>query len=351
MLINTVSPHGGDIYKNRVDIDFSANINPYGMPPEVRAALEASLDACSAYPDPYCTKLREKIAEAENVPQSSVICGNGAAELIYQFAYALDDARPALIVSPTFCEYEQALDAAGVRCEKYYLKESDGFRLTKEFLRVDFSRYSAVVICSPNNPTGITIEREIIESAAGSGARMLCDFCFLDLTSDPGRYDIPSLTERHPNIFVLKAFTKSYAMAGLRLGYAVCRDGAFLERMSKKAQCWNVSTPAQAAGSAAVGCREWLGRTVSMIAAEREYLARRLGALGITVYPGEANYLMLKAREDLARETMRRGIMIRDCSGYDGLGEGYFRIAVRTREENERLIAAVKSIMNSRDTE
>ena len=345
MLVKSQNPHGGDIYSNKVRLDFSANINPFGMPESVRSAIVSSVERCSAYPDPYCTDLRRKIADAEGVPVGCVICGAGAADLIYQFAYSLDGGRPALIVSPTFCEYEQALKAAGIAFERYYLKEKDGFRLTPDLLDTDLSRYSAVFICSPNNPTGVTADRELIESAADSGVRMFLDLCFLDLTEEPDKYRLASLTERYPGIFALKAFTKSYAMAGLRLGYAVCRDEELLERMSEKTQCWNVSTPAQAAGAAALSCGGWLRESVKKISEERRYLESELDKLGVTVFPGEANYLLLRTSGGVWEKLMGMGIMVRDCSNYDGLGGGFIRVAVRTRSENECLVKAFREAL------
>ena len=127
MLINKKSPHGGDIYTNSVKLDISANINPAGMPEKVRQALMDASANCEAYPDPYCTELRRKIVANERVPADCILCGNGAAELIYVYAYTLPKNKPALIVSPTFCEYEQALSAAGISAEHFLLKESDEF--------------------------------------------------------------------------------------------------------------------------------------------------------------------------------------------------------------------------------
>ena len=139
MLLNRKNPHGGDIYHNKVRLDFSANINPAGMPDAVRNALRDAALSCTAYPDPYCTALREKLAGAERVPEGWILCGNGAAELIYQFAYALPRSKPVLIVSPAFCEYGQALQAAGIGAAHYLMREEDGLRLTDSFLRTDFS--------------------------------------------------------------------------------------------------------------------------------------------------------------------------------------------------------------------
>ena len=345
MLINKKSPHGGDIYTNAVRLDFSANINPAGMPDAVKQALHDAVEHCERYPDPYCTELRQKIAKHEQVPEDCVLCGNGAAELIYAYALSLPKEKPALIVSPTFCEYEQALTAAGIAVEHYLLKESDGFRLTEDFLHTDFAKYNAVFLCSPNNPTGITVEGSILHAIAGTGVRLFCDFCFLDLTETPEKYEIPALLETYPNLTILRAFTKSYAMAGVRLGYAMSRNAEFLAAMSEKTQCWNVSALAQASGIAALGCTDWLTESVKNISAERRHLTVELTQLGIRVYPGEANYLLLYSDADLYEKLMERGIMVRDCSNYMGLSSGFIRIAVRTREENDRLLTELKEVL------
>ena len=346
MLINkNKNPHGGDIYSRRVEIDFSSNINSAGMPKRVRDAIVASADSCDVYPDPYCTELRAAISKYENVPRETIICGNGAAELIYSFAYSLPKEKPALIVSPTFSEYETALGAAGVRAEHYALRQSDGFRLTRDIMNVDLCNYSAVFVCSPNNPTGITVESSLITSLAKTGARLFLDLCFLDLTGEPERYDIPNLIKTYPNVVVLRAFTKNFAVAGLRVGYALCSDAALIEKMSEKAPCWNVSTVAQRAGVVAAECGDWLKESVKSIISERERMKKELCALGVTVYDGEANYLLLYSKKDLCNLLLARGILVRDCSNYIGLEKGHVRIAIRKKADDDILLKAIKEVM------
>ena len=166
-------------YTNPVRLDFSANLNPAGTPAAVVEALQTAASNCAAYPDPYCAKLRERIAHTEGVPCETVLCGNGAAELIYAFAYALPKEKKALIVSPTFCEYETALTAAGIRADHYVLSEEDGFVVTEALLNVDFSQYCAVFLCSPNNPTGITVDAAIVRALARTGVRLFLILRFL----------------------------------------------------------------------------------------------------------------------------------------------------------------------------
>jgi len=345
MFIKQKNPHGGDVYFRDIVLDLSSNINPSGMPEEVVQAIRDAADDCQRYPDAYCRELRHSISEAEGVPEDHIICGNGAAELIYAYAYSLPKDRPALIVSPTFSDYREALGSAGVQAEHWFLREEDGFRLTEDFLKTEFSAYSAVFICTPNNPTGIAVDPGLLRRIAESGARLFCDMCFLDLTEDPERYGIPQLIESYRNVTVLRAFTKSYAMAGVRLGYAMTSDSAMLEEMSSRTQCWNVSSIAQKAGVAALRCGGWLRDSVRLITAERERLAEQIAGMGVEVWPGEANYLLLKTEKDLYGSMLKHRILVRDCSNYPGLGKGFYRIAVRDPSENDMFLDALREEM------
>ena len=347
MLLKQKNPHGGDIYDKKIKLDFSSNLNPAGMPEAVKAAIIEAAEDCSAYPDPYCRRLREKLSAAEGVPSDAILCGNGAAELIYAYAYALPKDRPALIVSPTFCEYETALQAAELAVRHYLLREENGFRLTDDILQIDFSGYSALFLCTPNNPTGITVEPALLEALCKTGTRVFADMCFLDLSDEPGKYDIPALVRRYPNLTVLRAFTKNYAMAGVRLGYALCTDEGFLTRMSGKTQCWNVSSLAQKAGEAALGCADWLRQSASRIKIERERVANALRQLGVRVFDGKADYLLLySGGTDLYARLLEKGILTRDCSNYTGLCKGYIRIAIRSQTDNDRLLAAIREVLS-----
>ena len=345
MLINKKNPHGGDIYTFKGLSDFSANINPFGIPEAVRTAAAEAIDNCTTYPDPYCRTLRKGLSEEERVPEEWILCGNGAAELIYSFVYSIPKDKPALIVSPTFSEYQTALAAAGIKAEHFMLEEQNGFMLDDSIMSLDFSRYSALFICTPNNPTGITVRPQLLEKLSETGIRLFCDMCFMDLTDFPGLYNLPELLEKNTNLAVLKAFTKSFAIPGLRLGYLLCSDIDFIAAMSEKAPCWNVSIPAQAAGCAALECREWLEDTVKAIKYERERMTSDLRSMGIQVFPGEANFLLLYSDTDLYGRLLEKGILVRDCSNYRGLRKGFIRIAIRKPEENDMLLAAIREVL------
>lgn len=345
MLILKSNPHGGDVYRNPRILDFSANANPFGMPGPVREAIASSAERCHLYPDVYCGKLRHLTAQREGVGEGEVLFGNGASELIYAFAYSLPKDKPALLVAPSFCEYENALKAAGIVVEYHCTLEEDGFHLTDTFFKKDLSRYGGIFLCSPSNPVGVVTKERVIRRILETGVRLLLDLTFQDFTANPGLYPVPNLLQAFPNLTVLRAFTKNYAMAGVRLGYALCADAGFLEVMSEKTPCWNVSVIAQEAGVAALGCGAWLRETVDRILTEKTRLSGEVQKLGIRVFPGEANYLLLWSEEDLPRKLLRRGILVRDCADYVGLGPGYLRVAVRKEEENAALLSALRAVL------
>ena len=345
MLIDQKNAHGGDIYSNDVLLDFSSNVNPYGMPETVKEAAASSIEKAALYPDPYCRALREAIAKKEKVETKHILCGNGAAELIYSYAYSLPKGRPALIVSPSFCEYGKALDAAGIVQKHYVLSEENGFKVTKDFLKTDFNNYSAVFICTPGNPTGVSVDKTIIEETAKTRARLFIDMCFADLADRGGLYDVPRLISKYPSVTVLKAFTKSYGMAGIRLGYVMCCDDDLLRTMSDKTQCWNVSSVAQASGIAALDCDDWISEKRELIKKERRRVADELRSYGIRVYESEANYLLLYSEYDLYGLLLGQKILARDCSDYVGLKKGYIRVAIKTKEQNDRLLSAIRGVI------
>ncbi len=349
MVLTNDYGHGGDVYHNRVALDFSANVNPLGTPQAVMDAVAESAKQLAAYPDPYCSRLRERLAEIHGVAAEDVVCGNGAAELIFQFAAALRP-KKALLPVPSFSEYEAALKSVGCETAYFPLLREEGFRLTEALLPEITKETDVLVLCTPNNPTGLRIDpallQRILDRCRATGTWLMLDECFLDLTDRGAEHSvIPTLTDGD-RCFVLRAFTKLYGMAGVRLGYAVCKNRDFLEGLCRTAQPWNVSAPAQAAGEAALGCRDFVQKTLALIAEEKQYLLRELRALGVDVLPGDANFLLLSGVPGLYERLLReKGILVRSCANYRGLAEGDVRIAVRTHAENERLIQALREVI------
>ena len=346
MLYDTKNPHGGDIYAGDIQLDFSANINPLGMPEGVRDAIVHALESADRYPDPYCRALRAAIAKAEDVPEDYVICGSGASELIYTFADAFRPSSAAEL-APTFSEYTRAVARLGCDMVRYPLSEEK--RLVPDagllgFLRE--TRPAVFFLCNPNNPTGRLAEPQLLEElltvCEEQGTFVFADECFLDLT-DGGESLKPYLA-RHPQLFILKAFTKSYGMAGVRLGYGLCADADILRDMAAAAPPWNVSSLAQAAGIAALRETEFLEKTRALVKTERAWMADELTSLGCRVIPSDANYLLFQAAPGLDGALREKGILIRSCENYEGLSSGWYRTAVRTHAENETLIQTIREI-------
>ncbi len=345
--------HGGDILTAQACcggpvLDFSTNLNPLGMPPEVvRAAAAADF---VPYPDPLCRHLRQAIAAHDGVEEAEVLCGNGAADLIFRLAFAL---RPqtALVTAPTFSEYEAALACVGCQVERYALDRAPNFDLDQGFVEAITPGTELVFLCTPNNPTGRLIAPQLLVKVArrceAVGARLVVDECFLPLSDGDERGLAPHLGE-FPHLFLLRAFTKSYAVAGLRLGYGLSADAGLLETLGRFAQPWAVSVPAQAAGVAALTrCPRWPEQAMALVARQRPALAAGLGELGCIVVPSQANYLLFQTEKvtDLKGKLLQKGILIRSCANYHNLGPDWYRVCVRGGEENERLLAALKEVL------
>lgn len=342
------SAHGGDLYAAQMEyegkiLDFSVNLNPMGPPASVLDAARDGISRSEQYPDPECRALRQALSRRDGVPADRIFCGNGASELIFRLALALKPEK-ALMTAPTFSEYEAALRQAGCRCVFYPLRAEQNFDLQADFPDWIRPGVELVLLCDPNNPTGRRIPREILravlEKCRETGAVLAIDQCFLELSDGAPQVPLPEL----PNLVLLRAFTKSYAIPGLRLGYCVCGNPALLGKLRQSGPCWNVSLPAQAAGIACCGLPDWPERGRALLRPCRERLRKELSDLGLRVIPGEANYLLFQAPGvmDLRKRLLRQGILIRDCGNYRGLGPDWYRVAVRREEDNLRLIAALE---------
>ena len=345
MLYQTKNPHGGDIYKEPILLDYSANTNPFGTPKGILDAMAAALADVHHYPDPYCRELVQAIAEFEGVKKDYILCGNGAAELIHSYCAAAKPNR-AVELAPTFSEYSLGLKRIGCQVERYPLRQENDFALDENFLTyLQEQQPEVVFLCNPNKPTGRIIPypllQRILHFCKQNHIRLFVDECFLDLSDDG--ISLKTYLSDCPQLFILKAFTKSYGMAGVRLGYCLCADSELLTEMSRTVQPWNVSILAQAAGIAALQETAFLQKTRALIQTEREWLKAELERLGFWVCPSKANFLLFQGPVHLHDILKTEGIAIRSCDNYHGLTSGWYRIAVRLHEQNEMLIAAMQS--------
>ncbi len=337
--------HGGDIYNHKNRLDFSANINLMGIPKSVVLAASEGAALSYQYPDAKCLELREALSQAEGIPIEQILCGNGAAELIFNLVLAKRP-KKALLPVPSFHEYEQALHMIDCEINYHYMKEEDGFLLKEDFLERINGEVDIVFLCNPNNPTGTLIEPEFLEEILHECEKQDCllivDECFIDFINETKDYSIKNQCKNSKNLFLLKAFTKLYAMPGLRLGYGISSNSELIQKMKEVSQPWSVSIPAQMAGVAALKEINYVKKSKEILKQERTFLIDELGKLNIITFSSMANYIFFHTDKGLYERCYGKGILIRDCSNYEGLGEGYYRIAVKTHEENKQLIEVIR---------
>lgn len=377
--------HGGNIYGNEIEYDFSVNLNPLGPPKSVRDALAAALTHVEEYPDPEYRELRRGLANYWQLVEEQLVPGNGASELIPGIIRTLSP-KTCMVTAPCYSGYETALNAAAPSCRihRIPLRAEDDFTLPEnicqEIARV---KPNLLILTNPNNPNGKRISanrlREIVDACRTAGTVLLVDECFLALSGGDEDSLIHCIRSEALPAVVLRAFTKTFAIPGVRLGYAVC-SAPMAERIQRELPEWNLSVFAQYAGSAALeaaapetvvqealipetvtpgtaaggtpapetsagGTSGYLAASVEMIAREREFLSEELEKLGFRVFPSDANYILFQSRDrELHQKLLDKGILIRDCRDYHGLSAGFYRIAVRTHRENTVLLRCLRNI-------
>lgn len=340
--------HGGDIYRNKVKMDFSVNINPLGMPERVKEALMEAAAACACYPDIRQEALKQAIHVMTGADKNRILCGNGASELFMAIVHGLKP-KKIVIPVPSFFGYEKAAKAGGAEVLYYEMKVEEAFCLTDKV--IDFLPEDADILflTNPNNPVGNRLSPELIEKilqhCMAKKIVVVLDESFIEFTQEWEQYSFLRRVDEFSNLIIVRAFTKIFAIPGVRLGYLVCDNLEIVKKIEEQLPEWNLSVFAQKAGIAAAKETEYRKKSVEVVRTEREYLTGKLQRSGVLVYPSEANYLLLYTEYPLAEELLKRGILIRDCSNYRGLSKGYYRIAIRQREENEELLAEIGEIV------
>ena len=328
-------------------LDFSANLNPLGPPEWLRAVISANVSALVHYPDPDCTALVAAAAARYGVAVQEVICGNGSAEILSLLPRVLNKPR-AVVPVPAYVDYARSAELGGMRVESLAMREAEGFRLDfcalEKMLRGD----EAVFIGRPNNPTGHVCDAATLRALAvrHPGTVFIVDEAFGDFLEG-----FESLTCARPaNVVVLLSLTKAFAIPGLRLGCAVA-DAALAARVRELLPPWSVNTLAQAVGVAALQDADYLRRTRAFVREQREILSAELAKFpGLHVFPGEADFLLVRTAKDaptLAARLLGEGVAIRLCANFEGLDARFFRVAVRTGEENARLCEALRRALGT----
>ena len=350
--------HGGDLYRNQIAYDFSVNVNPCGAPDCAKEALQEALQDIGCYPDPFCERLVKALAKRHEVMPDEVVCGNGVSELLMGVIHTIQP-KTALVLAPCFSGYEYACKAINTELFYYHLQECNDFALTVEEINTSLrelimkKKPELFFLSNPNNPTGQCLTPGMVHAVskicAENGTKLILDESFLELTD----YEEKSFQKNDAkHVIVLRSFTKSHALAGVRLGYLLSRDQEFCASLKMHLPEWNVSVFSQKAGEAVAVNTDasYLSRAKNMINDERTFLTEEITKVNFRVFPSDANYLLFfvpdqvrqRSRASLYDFLLDRGFLIRDCSDFVGLMEGYYRIAVLDRKKNLLLIEQIK---------
>lgn len=347
--------HGGDIYNKRIQYDFSMSINPLGVPESVQNAYLNCVGLLEHYPDIDCRVLGIDLGAKLGVDPGRIVFGNGASELLPAFFRAMK-IKKALLPVPCFSGYDRALKSCDAEVTYFQLLEENNFEITSEsFLefrkKLILIQPDCVVLTNPNNPNGKLLNKSVLHDlqkvCEELGIYLLLDECFFELA----KADYVSRAENFSTCFYLRAFTKSFAIPGLRLGYIICANGKIAELIKIQLPEWNVSIPAQTAGIECLKETEYLEQSRMLIMMERFYLEAELRKFGFKVYPSDVNYILFyydqENKPDLREELIKKEILIRDCSDYIGLKKGYYRVAVKNHPDNQILVKAIEEIINA----
>lgn len=344
-----MNKHGGYFGDSKKKIiDFSVNINPLGVPEKLKEKLKNSIDHLESYPEIDGISAKNILSERLNVHSEHLILGNGATELIYLFAKTFKP-KKVLIIEPTFTEYERAFSLNTSEIYHFQCKEDDDFKINIESLikEIDEIRPEVLVVCNPNNPTGIFTEREsmrqVLDKLKSIDGKLFIDESFIDFTE---RDLYTSMIEDYP-IFILRSMTKIYAIPGLRLGYGLANK-SIIERMNKHKEPWTINSLALDSVEVLLEDIEYKDETQKWYLSEKKYLRESLKQIRLlSIYESEGNFFLCKLKSsnsiELRDYLLDLGIYIRTCEDFYGLDDSFVRIAVRTREENSALIRALNN--------
>ena len=362
-LRGTQLEHGGDIYGNKnIELDFSVNLSPIGPPKEVCGLLtEDWTGILTNYPDPEYRELRQALSQKLELPKDWILCWNGASELLMAVVQAVRPKR-AMIPVPSYQGYERALQAVGAEILFYQLDREKGFALTEDILeRADGLKKLAgtkeeimLFLCNPNNPVGKSIEPALLNKIAdyckANHIYLVMDECYLDLLTDAQSRTMKRKLPENPYLIIVNAFTKAYALPGIRLGYLTTGNEELREKIRMQQPEWSVSMFAQKAGIAALSSRGYLEEARQAVQAERGYISGQLQELGMKVFDGEAPFVMFLSGKELYELLKEKRILIRRCDEIRGVRDRseerghYYRVGIRSHAENVRLMKAIREV-------
>ena len=344
--------HGGLFSKNpsvSEILDFSSNITPAGMPKEVKNILKKQIEKLTEYPDINSSKLLSAISKYTKIPESNIIVGNGAIEIIYNFCNAfLSKNTPVFIPIPTFSEYEVASKLNNSQIS--FFKTMDLSKDLNQFIQ-KIPKNGCVFICNPNNPTGKLISKKnllkIIYAAKKLNSLVFVDECFIELVPSSNQ-SIISYVKKFDNVVILRSLTKSFGLAGIRIGYAV--SSKYIISILKKIKLpWSVNLMAQHAGIVALKNKSHIIKSHNMIKKEYHFLKNKISSInGLNFIESSTNFILIKTSYDstkLQNKLLENKILVRDCKNFTGLNNHFIRIAIKSHKDNLKLVKALENII------
>ena len=343
--------HGGLFSKNTSIsdvIDFSSNVNPIGMPKKTKSILRKKIEKISDYPDIESKKLVTVLSKHLKLPESNLLVGNGAIEIIYNFCNAfLSKNTTVLIPIPTFSEYEIASKLNNAKISFYKtMNLSDDL---SQFIS-KIPKNGCIFICNPNNPTGKLLEKnellKIIKISKARNCLVFVDECFIELVPESNQSIISSV-KKFDNLIVLRSLTKSFGLAGIRIGYAV--SSKYVVSVLKKIKIpWSVNTMAEYAAISSLNDKSHLSRTNFLIKKEYAFLKKNISKIkDLEFIESSTNFILIKSKQDstkLQKKLLDKKILVRDCKNFSGLNNHFIRIAIRSHKDNLKLVTALEML-------
>lgn len=350
--------HGGNIQeiseRYQIDkdclLDFSANINPLGIPEGIKEVLTEGIEALIHYPDSRYRSLIQSIAAFHELPEAYVYPANGAAEAIFMLGRTLK-VEKLLLLAPTFMEYEAAFTQQGTEFCYFNLEQrafqwsvSDVIHAAKE------QQATAICLCNPNNPTGQQVEQDELEALLAfcreQEIDLIIDEAFVDFTRE--EYSLVSAIKDYPKLFIFRSMTKMFAIPGLRLGYLLTSNSSILSAIEERTVPWHINTFAALAGQQALKEVQFISDSKAYIAQERHYLESGLSRFKeLELVPSQTNFIFFQYRGSgcLQEKMIQKNILIRNCNSFNGLTQKFYRIAVKSRADNQSFLKALEAIL------
>lgn len=355
--------HGSDLEKieeyyhipKEEIICFSANVNPLGLSGTVKDKLAENLDILTRYPDRNYTELKQAISSYCGAEPSHIVVGNGSTELISALI-SQRAPKKALILGPTYSEYARELSLVGGVMENYYLKEEQDFHLDiQDFIRSLTDGIELVILCNPNNPTSSAIpaaELEIIvDECRKRGIFVMVDETYVEFAPCIREITAIPLIPRYDNLMVIRGVSKFFAAPGLRFGYGITGNKAFLEALTLHQNPWSLSSIAAYAGQLMLEDTAYIEKTRALISGQRDMMFRQVNAIpGLRAYSSYANFILVRIQKnrvtsfDVFEKAIKERLMIRDCSSFESLAGEYIRFCMMLPEQNERLLQILQSV-------